>query len=94
MKTLGNKIKQSLVVIVFGILLSIVPFYFETKAMTEDNYKLNIIQDQDIAKLEEQAAETNINQALEKMEIKHNKEILLRIEKKVDELKKEVKALD
>lgn len=89
-----NKLKETIAGILIAGLLSIVPFYFETKAMTEHNHIVNSEQHKQITSLKEQANEVKVNQAVEKAEIEHNKEILLRIEKKLDELRKEVKSLD
>lgn len=94
MKALKTKIKEAIIVILLGGLVSVVPFYFETKAMTEDNHKLNIQQDEAIGELMDEAEQIKLDQALGQSEIRHNKEILLRIEKKVDELKKEVETLN
>lgn len=94
MKITSNKIKETIIGIVLACLVSVVPFYFETKAMSNANYLLNTEQEISIKELETETVEIKLKQAVEKSEIEHNKEILLRIEKKVDELKKEVQALD
>ncbi len=94
MKIASNKIKETIIGIVLACLVSVVPFYFETKAMSNANYLLNTEQEISIKELETETVEIKLKQAVEKSEIEHNKEILLRIEKKVDELKKEVQALD
>lgn len=89
-----DKVKQVIVGIVLTGLLALVPFYFESKAMTEDNRAINVRQDSDIAMLEEEAKALNLEVAVEQAERKHNKEALERIERKLDELIKEVKSLD
>ena len=89
-----SKIKETITGILLGGLLTVVPFYFETKAMTEDNHIVNSEQQKQIVSLNNQATEIKVNQAVEKAEIEHNKEILLRIEKKLDELRQEVRSLD
>lgn len=91
MKTTQNKVKEALIGILLAGLIALVPFYFETKAMTEDNYHLNVQQEQQINLLDTEQDEIRVNQALEKLEILHQKEILLRIEKKLDELRAEIK---
>ncbi len=94
MKTLKDKIKETIIVILLGGLVSVIPFYFETKAITEDNQRLNIRQDEAINELVDETEQIKIDQVLGQSEIRHNKEILLRIEKKLDELKKEVKTFN
>lgn len=94
MKALKGKIKEAIIVILLGGLVSVIPFYFETKAMTEDNHRLNIRQDEAINELMDETEQIKLDQALGQSEIRHNKEILLRIEKKLDDLKKEVKTLN
>jgi len=89
-----SKIKETVAGILLGGLLTIVPFYFETKAMTEENQLVNSKQQIELISLSEQATEIKVDQAVEKAEIEHNKEILLRIEKKLDELRQEVRSLD
>lgn len=81
-----DKIKQGVIALGFGVVLSVVPFYFQTKAMTEEHQKklteqsdLLLIQNSRLNNLE-------IQGAVDDAEIKQIKESLNRIEKKIDRL--------
>ena len=93
MKAIRAKLKETIIGVLLGGLLLVVPFYFETKAMTEDNHILNLQQEINIDNLNNETVEMKLNQAVAQTKIEHNKEILLRIEKKIDELKQEVKDI-
>lgn len=92
-----SNIRQTIVGILLGGLISIVPFYFETKAMTEDNSLVNIKQDEEISSFQKESqkvkTELSVKFAVTETELKHLKEILLRIEQNQHELKQEIKAL-
>lgn len=92
--TTKNSIRQTVVGIILGGLVAVVPFYFETKAMTEENHQINLSQDKDVISLKQQANNLELQVALERSERIHNEETLERIEKKLDELIKEVKSLN
>lgn len=87
-------IRKTVVGVILGAFVAVVPFYFETKAMTEENRQINLSQDKDVTFLKESATELELQIALERTERIHNEETLERIEKKLDELIKEVKALN
>lgn len=87
-KTIG----QTLLGIFLGAVISIVPFYFETKAMTQANFVTNERQDGSIQVLEKNTNDLTLELAVEKSERLHNKQALERIEKKLDQLLREVKT--
>lgn len=93
-KNVLNTIKQLVVGIVLAGLVSLLPFYFETQAMTSANTITNNDQDLVINLIEEEIEILAREAAVEQSERKHNKEALIRIETKLDELIKEVKTLD
>ena len=90
MKTIG----QTLLGIFLGAIISLVPFYFETKAMTQANHVTNERQDGFIQMLEKNTHDLNLEIAVAKTERLHNKQTLERIEKKLDDLLKELKTLE
>lgn len=91
-KATVQKIKDTFVLIVLGAVVSIVPFYFQTNAMTKDNKAVN---DEQTLQIEQHNAELKsleINRAVDATEIKQIKESLDRIEKKLDKLIDEQKS--
>lgn len=87
-----QKIKDTIVLIVLGAIVSIVPFYFQTSAMTKENKAVN---DEQILQINQHNAELKsleINRAVDATEIKQIKESLDRIEKKLDKLIDEQKS--
>lgn len=86
-----SNIRQTLIGVLIGGLVSIVPFYFETKAMTLENSKANLEQDVDITVLKEDVIVLDRNVAVEITQRENNGKALERIEKKIDALFREVK---
>ena len=85
-KSTLEKIKQNVVILTFGMVLSIVPFYFQTKAMTEDHQEKITEQIEALKKQEERLKELEVQGAIDDTEIKQINERLERIEKKIDRL--------
>ncbi len=93
-KSVLNNIKELVVGIVLTGLVSLVPFYFETQAMTSENTSINSDQDYSISVIDKEVEILALEFAVEQSERKHNKEALIRIENKLDQLIREVKSLD
>lgn len=87
-----SNIKQTLLGIFLGGLVSILPFYFETKALTLENSSANVEQDTKIGVLTESYHSLDRDLSVEKNQTENTKESLQRIEKKLDELIREVKS--
>lgn len=85
-KEVLDKIKHSIVVMSIGLLVSVVPFYFQTKAMTENNNKNLTEHGQTLNVQGEQLNQLKIDGAINDTEIQQIKESLERIEKKIDRL--------
>lgn len=81
-----NKIKSTMTFIIVGSVLSLIPFYFQTRAMTEENRTINEKQEVRLIEHEEQIQESMVNDAVEKTESEQIKEALKRIEDKLDRL--------
>lgn len=81
-----QKVKDTLIVLALGAVISIVPFYFRTSAMTTEAKRVN---EQQTILLEETKAELHaleIKGAIDKTEIEQIKQSLARIEGKIDKL--------
>lgn len=91
-KATVQKIKDTIVLIVLGAIVSIVPFYFQTSAMTKENKKVNDEQTLQINQYNAELKTLEINRAVDATEIKQIKESLDRIEKKLDKLIDEQKS--
>jgi hypothetical protein len=85
-KATTQKIKNALVIIIVGSILSIVPFYFETRAMTNENGIINKKQDIHLKEHDMKIQNGIVNDAIEKTESEQVKETLIRIESKLDRL--------
>lgn len=81
-----QKIKDVLIVIVIGGILSLLPFYFTTSASTDRNAQINDVQTEQIKLHEEKLQQSIVNDAIERTETRQIKETLKRIEKKLDRL--------
>jgi len=81
-----QKIKNALVIVIIGSILSVIPFYFETRAMTNENGMINERQDEQLKEHEKKIQESIVNDAIEKTETEQIKETLDRIEAKLDRL--------
>jgi len=91
-KATVQRIKDTIVLIVLGAIVSIVPFYFQTSAMTKENKAVNDEQTLQINQHNAELKTLEINRAVDATEIKQIKESLDRIEKKLDKLIDEQKS--
>lgn len=85
-KETTQKVKDTLIVIVLGAIISLVPFYFQTSAMTKENKVINQVHTQQINQTNAELKSLEIHRAVDATEIKHINESLIRIEKKLDKL--------
>ena len=83
---LWENVKQSVLLILIGAIFSVVPFYFQTSAMTEQNHQTNITQQQEIDQTLSKIRDLELKGAVDDTEIKQIKESLIRIEKKIDRI--------
>ena len=83
---LWDNVKQGVLLILIGAVFSVVPFYFQTSAMTEKNHQTNITQQQEINETLSKIQNLELQGAVDDTEIKQIKESLQRIEKKIDRL--------
>ncbi len=83
---LWDRVKQSVVLILIGAVFSVVPFYFQTSAMTEQNRQTNVTQQEEINQTLIRIQDLELQGAVDDTEIKQIKESLQRIEKKIDRL--------
>jgi Tfp pilus assembly protein PilO len=83
---LWDKAKQAVLVILLGALFSVVPFYFQTLAMTEKSELTNLEQSTQISETLDRIQKLELKDAVNDTEIKQIKESLVRIEKKIDRL--------
>lgn len=81
-----DNVKHGVFLILLGAVLSVVPFYFQTTAMTEQNHQTNISQEQEIEATLSRIQTLELQGAVDNTEIKQIKESLERIEKKIDRL--------
>lgn len=85
-ENLWDKAKQTVLVILLGAVFSVVPFYFQTLAMTEQNERTNLEQSTQISETLNRIQKLELKGAVDDTEIKQIKESLQRIEKKIDRL--------
>lgn len=83
---LWDHVKQGVLLILTGAVFSVVPFYFQTSAMTEQNHQTNISQQQEIDQTLTRIQSIELKEAVSEAEIIQIKESLQRIEKKIDRL--------
>ncbi|WP_300663031.1 hypothetical protein [Fluviicola sp.] len=83
---LWDHVRQGVLLILTGAVFSVVPFYFQTTAMTEQNRQANISQQQEIDQTLTRIQSLELKGAVDDTEIKQIKESLQRIEKKIDRL--------
>ena len=83
---LWDNVKQGVLLILIGAVFSVVPFYFQTSAMTEQNHQTNVTQQQEINETLSKIQNLELQGAVDDTEIKQIKESLQRIEKKIDRL--------
>ncbi len=81
-----DKIKQAVITILLGAIASLIPFYFQTSAMTTANEKINTEQSSFIEQTRIRVHEMEIKSAIDDTEINQIKNSLERIEKKIDRL--------
>lgn len=90
-----QKIKNTLILVIVGSILSFIPFYFETRAMTNENGIINQKQELRLKEHDTKIQEGVVNDAIEKTESEQIKETLIRIETKLDRLiEKEVSLIN
>lgn len=83
---LWDKAKQGVMLILIGAVFSVVPFYFQTTAMTELNRQTNVAQQAEISQTLNRIQNLELQGAVDNTEIAQIKESLQRIEKKIDRL--------
>lgn len=83
---LVDNVKQGIAIIIIGALASMIPFYFQTNAMTNENHKVNKEQGLLIEQTRLQLHDLEVKSAIDDTEIKQIKNSLERIEKKIDRL--------
>jgi hypothetical protein len=83
---LWDKVKQGVLLVLIGAVFSVVPFYFQTTAMTEQNHQTNVSQQTEIDNTLTRIQNLELQGAVDDTEIKQIKESLERIEKKIDRL--------
>lgn len=85
-KEIKARVQNTLAVLVLGALVSIIPFYYNTNAMTNENTQTNQRQDETLLKHESEIREILVNDAVERTETEQIKAALERIESKLDRL--------
>jgi outer membrane protein TolC len=83
---LWDNVKQGVLLILIGAVFSVVPFYFQTTAMTQQNEQTNQDQQQQINQTLSRVQNLELKGAVDDTEIKQIKASLERIEKKIDRL--------
>ncbi len=81
-----ENIKQGLIILAMGAIASVIPFYFQTNAQTQENSRVNTEQSIQIEKTQNQLHNLEVQGAIDDTEIKQIKSSLERIEKKIDRL--------
>lgn len=81
-----EQIKQGVIVLTVGAVASMIPFYFKTNAMTEQNSRITKEQGVLIEKTINDLQALEVKGAVDGTEIKQIKTSLERIEKKIDRL--------
>lgn len=84
--SLLEKIKHVAIALVMGAVVSVIPFYFETKEMTEANTAKIIELTETLHLEQERIKQIEVGQAVDNAEIVQIKSSLDRIEKKIDRL--------
>ena len=83
---LWENVKQGVLLILTGAVFSVVPFYFQTTAMTAQSEHTNVQQQEQINQTFAQIQNLELKSAVDNTEIKQIKASLERIEKKIDRL--------
>ncbi len=83
---MSRKVKETLAVIALGGILSIIPFYYQTNAMTIENKQNNEKHALLIEQTKQQIHSLELKGAVEQTKINQLKESLDRIEQKIDRL--------
>ena len=83
-ETIWDKAKQTVLAILIGAVFSVVPFYFQTLAMTEESERTNLEQSTQISETLTRIQKLELKGAVDDTEIRQIKESLVRIEKKID----------
>lgn len=81
-----SKVKQVLLASLLGASLSLIPFYYQTNAMTQKANEVNVEQGKEIHQALSQLHQLEVKGAVDDTEIKQIKASLERIEKKIDRL--------
>ena len=81
-----QKVKDTLVLIVLTAVVSLVPFYFHTSAMTKENKAVNEAQTLEISQTAQSVHALELDRAIDATEIRQIKESLERIERKLDKV--------
>lgn len=81
-----ENLKQGIVILALGAIASMIPFYFQTSAMTNENHQMNLEQSKIIEQTQIQIQKLEVKNAIDDTEIKQIKNSLERIEKKIDRL--------
>lgn len=81
-----QKLKDTLVVIALGAVVAVVPFYFETRAMTSEAERINREQTLLLEQTRAELHALEVKGAIDKTEIEQIKQSLDRIEEKIDKL--------
>ncbi|MFN6084499.1 MAG: hypothetical protein ACK476_06165 [Fluviicola sp.] len=79
-----DSIKQSILGILLGATVSLVPFYYNTSAQIDQNTAQNSIHSTKIETVENRVKQLEVKGAIDDTEIKQIKATLERIEKKID----------
>lgn len=81
-----DKLKQVLVVTLISALLPVVPFYFRTSAMIDQNTQATEQHSRAISEIKSKVQELEVTRAVNDTEIRQINQRLERIEKKIDRL--------
>lgn len=81
-----DKAVKGFVAMVFGAVLTVVPFYFQTQAKTENHEQTLSDHTESLRLQDERVKELEVQEAVDNAEIKQIKESLDRIESKIDRL--------
>lgn len=81
-----EKVKEGVIFIAVGAIAAMIPFYFQTSAMTTENKQVDTEQTVLIERTQTRVHALELQEAVDVTEIKQIKESLQRIEKKIDRL--------
>lgn len=78
--------KQALIGLIVGAMVSVVPFYFHTNAMTDQNTQTGKVHTEQLNEVENRLKQLEVKGAVDDTEIRQIKSSLQRIETKIDQL--------